>query len=337
MAAYIRWLRLGLNILLFLIMGFAAVYYETTIYIFRQAAGQWHIMRYALTIQEYTNSRMLSIQERDNLKLIDEIKKFSVNKLGYKNTGNFTTIYNQKNKPILWVVTASEKFSIQPYNWCFPITGCVSYKGFFSESLAVKEKNRLLALGFDAGIRSVSAWSTLGWLNDPLLSDQLSRNKGSFCNLLFHELFHATMYNAGKVDDNENVANFIADKATQLFLNSDSVALNQYLEQQKAYDVLSEILQSLTDNYRKELERVREHPHRLILKQEAILRVTRAIKQHPGISKEQKTRAAKEILNEQNAFFIDYLQYYSKQDSLENLFNNFYKGNLKLMVQSLSE
>ena len=337
MAAYIRWFRLGMNVLLFIILVTAAVFHDTTIYLCRQAAGQWHIMRNAIPVSDYVNSKKLSAHEQNNLRLIEDIKKFSVQQLGYKSTSNFTTIYDQQNKPVLWVVTAGEKYAISAYYWCFPVTGCVSYKGYFSENLAEKEKNRLAAMGYDADIRSVSAWSTLGWLNDPLLSQQLQRSKGSFCNLLFHELFHATMYDAGKVNDNENLANFIADKATQLFLKNDSSALISYLQKQNDSETLSELLHQMTVNYNHELTIISRQPNKEVLKQKALLNLVNQINQHPDLSDIQKTRTAQEMLNEQNAFFIDYLQYYSKQDSLEKLFNNFYKGNLKLMVQSLSE
>lgn len=337
MAAFFRYMRLMGSVFLMLVLVFAAINRETCIYLLRQAKGQWHILYHAQEIHEFSNQNHLSGNETENIRLITLIKNYSVDSLGYKPTGNFTKIYNQKNKPVLWVVTASEKFSLRAYEWQFLVIGSVSYKGFFKEELAEKEKNRFVLAGYDVGIRSVSAWSTLGWLNDPLLSNHLQKSKGSFCNLLFHELFHATMYHSGKVDDNENLANFIADKATRRFLKTDTIALNHYIRKQNVSQQLVFFLKEQTRYYSMLLDSIANFPNKNILKQKALVALVTQLKKHPSLPEHLKEQTAAEILTEQNAFFIDYKQYYSKQDSLENIFNNFYKGDLKNMVQSLSE
>src|ERR1700751_5858143 len=83
---------------------------------------------------------------------------------------------------------------------------------------------------YDADISEVSAWSTLGWLPDPVLSSMLMKSKGRMANLFFHELFHATYYAPSSVDVNENLANFIARKATFQFLKNDTTELNKFLK-----------------------------------------------------------------------------------------------------------
>jgi predicted aminopeptidase len=337
MAHLIRWIRLVLNILFFVITSIGVFNYPASIYLCRQGLGQLNILIGTESIESYTKTAALNDAELENLNLIEAIKRYSIDSLAYKETKNFTRVYNQNNKPVLWVITASSKYEINPYEWRFPLIGSVSYKGFFSEELAKKEFNKLSSAGFDVGIRTVSAWSTLGWLNDPLLSNQLSKSKGSFCNLLFHELFHATMFKAGQVEDNENLANFIADKATRLFLKEDSTALKNYISLQEETKVLMNILTKETREYKTFLETINNKPQKLILKQQALVRICNRILNQTSISESRRKAISAEILTEQNAFFIDYLQYYSKQDSLENVFNNFYKGNLKMMVQSLSE
>src|SRR6185369_16149701 len=105
-----------------------------------------------------------------------QIRKYTIDSLGYAPTNNFTCIYDQKNAVTLWVVTACGPFDLKPYEWDFPIVGRVSYKGFFKKNLAETEFNLFMSSGYDVDLRGVSAWSTLGWFSDPLLSSMLKRS-----------------------------------------------------------------------------------------------------------------------------------------------------------------
>ncbi len=333
---YLRYIRLFVNYLAFIALCVAIYNYELSIYLLRQAKGQLQVSSGTESFEDYRANTKLSKKESFNLRLIDEIKKFSVASLGYKPTDNFTTIYDQHNKPILWVITASEKYKLKAVEWKFPLIGNVSYKGFFNKELALKEKNKLQAAGYDVGIRSVSAWSTLGWFSDPLLSSHLNKSKGNFCNLLFHELFHATFFAASNINENENLANFIAHKATIQFLKKDTLALKEYLYDHDQREKLNKFLNANTKAYKLFLDSVLNHKNKLILKQKELIFLIKKLK-NEGIKKEKLVlMTEEEILLEQNAYFIDYMQYNSQQDSLENAFNKFYKGSIKNMVRSLA-
>ncbi len=333
---YVRFFRLVISYLLLFFFWIAAFNYPLSTYLLRQAKGQLKILMGTQSLDSYLKENKLSEHESKNLELISKIKQFSIDSLGYKSTTNFTRIYNQKNKPVLWVITASEKYKLSAYEWTFPLIGKVSYKGFFEEDLVLKEKNKLASMGYDIGIRSVSAWSTLGWLSDPLLSSHLKKKTGNFCNLLFHELFHATFYEADKINDNENLANFIAHKATIQFLKKDTLSLNEYLNDYNEREKLNRFLNRNTEYYKSYLDSIFSDPKRLFLKQKEILHLIKKLKKE-GIKKEKLLSITEEeILLEQNAYFIDYMQYNSKQDSLEKAFNKFYKGSIKIMVQSLN-
>lgn len=333
---YLRWIRLFLSYATFVLLSISVFNYELSIYLLRQAKGQLHVLRLRESFEDFKAKNKLSEHQLANLALVEHIKVYSVDSLGYKPTENFTNIYDQHGQPILWVVTASEKYSLKAVEWDFPVIGSVSYKGFFKEELVLKEKYKLQAQGYDVGLRSVSAWSTLGWFKDPLLSTHLNKTKGSFCNLLFHELFHATFYEAGRINDNENLANFIAHKATIQFLKNDTISLKQYLSDHTEWEKLVQFLHLNTKAYGSELTSISTKENRLILKQKQLYFLIKKLK-NAGIKKERiLTGASEEILLEQNAYFIDYMQYNSQQDSLEIAFNKFYKGSLKNMVQSLA-
>jgi predicted aminopeptidase len=330
-----KWARLFINFSVFLFFIALAFYHQTVIYLIYQATGQLTVLYNTQSIESYLNENKLNASETKNLELISHIKHYSVDSLGYKATNNYKTLVNQQKNAQLWVITASEPYQLKSYEWTFPIVGRVNYKGFFKKELAEAEFNHLRCLGYDVDLRTVSAWSTLGWLNDPILSDMLKRTKGGLCNLIFHELFHATYYASNAVDLNENLANFIAHKATQQFLNKDSIELKKY--NSTYYDRLLcnqffvEQTSYLTDYYKT----IHNQPNRYELKLKALQTIIDKLSKLELKNKARLVSIKKEILKTGNAYFIDFRQYNGMQDSLEKVFNKIYKGNIKKMVQDL--
>jgi predicted aminopeptidase len=311
--------------------------YRNGIYIFYQAKGQLHMLAHTTSFEVYRSAHPLDTAELKALDFINEIKSYSVDSLGYKPTKNFTAIYDQGTSPLLWVITASEKFRIKAYYWKFPIVGNVSYKGFFDEHKAMAEKYRLISSGYDVDLRSVSAWSTLGWFSDPVLSSMLSRSKGSLCNLIFHELFHATYYAPSSVDYNENLASFIAHKATLRFLTRDTLERNTYRDN---YNMNLSIERHMGIQ-RKQLFRFYDSiaafgtDKKNLLRLKEFVRITNSLNKLPLVSDKKLKGLKAHILDFKNAWFVDFEQYNGLQDSLENVFNKFYESDIRKMVQSL--
>jgi predicted aminopeptidase len=180
---------------------------------------------------------------KSRIRLIEEIKQFGYDSLGIKPSKNYTTFYDQKGKPILWVITASEKYKLEPYEWHFPVIGTFPYKGFFDSTRAVVEMDYLKSQGFDTDMGEVSAWSTLGYAKDPILSGMLNRSVGSLANLILHELTHGTLFVKNNLELNENLATFVGDLGAQRFLahkfGPDSRELKQYEFSKKYRDAYS--------------------------------------------------------------------------------------------------
>ncbi len=300
-----------------------------------QARGQLFILSGTIPLQEFEAAETLEPREKENLQLVEAIKRYSVDSLGYLPTDNFTSIYNQKHAPVLWVITACEPYAFKEYEWQFPLVGKVSYKGFFKKELAQKEYNHLAALGYDVDLRSVSAWSTLGWFSDPILSSMLGRSKAGFCNLLFHELFHATYYAPNAVTLNENLANFIAGKATQRFLRYDTAALKAYDQSNADETVFSNYMLRKKAGLENYYARIANKPNRYVLKLKALYEIADSVRLLPIVGKQRYQRRAADIGAFKNAYFVDFQQYESMQDSLENVFNKIYGGDLKKLVQDL--
>lgn len=330
-------LKITWNLLLWSLLCYLSVGYETTIYLFHQSKGQIALLLNTQSIDEYVSQNTLNPEQTQNLQLIEQIKKYSVDSIGYKPTKNFSTIYNQGKNPLLWVITASSKFKIEPYYWTFPIVGNVSYKGFFDKQKALVAKNKLICLDYDVDLRSVSAWSTLGWFSDPILSNMLNKSKGNLCNLIFHELFHATYYAESSVDYNENLASFVAHKATLNFLRNDTIELNSYLENYNDNKVVDEHMISEVKKLNTFYDSISsfEIIQKNNLKLKKIAQIANSLNALPLSDKERVKRMQNNIVEYKNAWFVDFGQYNSLQDSLEGVFNKFYQANLRKMVQSL--
>jgi len=332
----LRYLRLLASYGLFAIFVIAGFNYKVSVYVLRQAAGQLNILVNTQSIEEFALNKNLSEGEQENLDLIRQIKQYSVDSLGFNKTKSYKRIFDQGDNPVLWVITVCEPYELKSYEWKFPVIGTVSYKGFFRKELAVKEYNHFKAQGYDVELRSVSAWSTLGWLPDPILSSMLKRSKGSVCNLVFHELFHATYYAPNTVSFNENIASFIADKATIQYLANDTLALNEYLENQKTNKIFNDFLFRKADYLKIYYRQIRTRPDRNILKLRFINEVVDSIGTWP-VNEQRKKQWINRVSQHKNALFISYDQYDSMQDSLDKVFNKFYEGRLKKMVQDLKQ
>ncbi len=161
--------------------------------------------------------------------LVDSILHFA-HSIGLNSKGQYTKFYDTGGDPISWNVSAAPQNSLTPYIWHFPLVGGVPYKGFFNRSRAEREYNRLISEGYDVLLRPVSAYSTLGYLSDPLLSTMLSYPPHVLTDLILHELTHATMYAKGHADFNESVATFIGQEGARQFLRKFFGKENEHLQ-----------------------------------------------------------------------------------------------------------
>ncbi len=188
------------------------------VYGIRQGVGQLHIVNNARPIAEVLADTTFPDSLKPKLLLIQEIRKFAVDSLGINESDNYTEVYDQKGKPAMYVVTACDPYQMKPYEWHFPFLGKFTYKGYFSEQRAQKEEERLKEEGLDTELGTAKAWSTLGWFKDPILSEILHDEPGKIARLIIHELTHGTLYIKDSVEYNENLATFVGDQGSVLFL-----------------------------------------------------------------------------------------------------------------------
>jgi predicted aminopeptidase len=326
-------ITIALNTILLIIFCTMAWQHRVVIYLLRQGKGQLHVLMNAMPVEKFLAQEKVTQRQRENLALIPLIKKYSVDSLAYEPTSNFESVYDENGEPSLWVLTAARPYSLEPVTWRYPLVGEVTYKGFFDKHLAAREFVSL-SRNYDVSIRPVTAWSTLGWFSDPLMSNVLGGEKGSFCNLLFHELFHATWYAPGNVDLDENLADFVAGKATIRFLKNDTTAIKKFLVSKADNEIIRKFMKETSRSLVQFYDTIINRPDRSELKKQKFLEIARRLESLPCVNR-KKLRARVRELRSGNACFVDFSQYESLQDSLENVFNKIYRGNLKKMVRDL--
>ncbi len=146
---------------------------------------------------------------KDRLKGALAARRFAVTALGLPDNASYTS-YSELDRPfVVWNVFASPELSLKPVTHCFPVAGCVAYQGYYALERAQAEAERLQRQGAEAFVGGVSAYSTLGWFDDPLLSSMLRWDDERLAATIFHELSHQVVYVKGDTAFNESYSKFV--------------------------------------------------------------------------------------------------------------------------------
>ncbi|HXX93358.1 MAG TPA: aminopeptidase [Planctomycetota bacterium] len=190
------------------VLGWAALQTLGGCYLLRQGAGQLDILVHSRSVDEMLQDPSVPDSVKERLELIQEIREFGEREMDLRHSDNYTTYYDTSGRPITFIVTACAKDAFVPYTWWFPIVGEVPYKGFFSREDALDEARQLQEEGLDVSLGTASAYSTLGYFRDPILSTMLEYPDEELASLILHELTHGTIFLPGGADFNEGLANF---------------------------------------------------------------------------------------------------------------------------------
>lgn len=209
---------LTLKVLLLVLVASVLVSCETISYYGQAAKGQLSLLLDRKKITRLLEQDSLDEQTRHKLELVLSARDFAEKSL-YLPAGKSYLSYVELHRPyVLWNVFAAPEFSTEPVSWCYPIAGCVAYKGFFSEQMANVYGDKLKSDGFEVYSGGVDAYSTLGWFADPLTSSVLRRADHRLLVLLFHELSHQRIYAAGDTTFNESFATFVEQEGLRRWL-----------------------------------------------------------------------------------------------------------------------
>ncbi|MES2683445.1 MAG: aminopeptidase [Pseudomonadota bacterium] len=181
-----------------------------------------HVLRGGLSVLQAREpiDRIIADPRRDatlraRLKGVQAARQFAVKALALPDNDSYTE-YSELHRPfVVWNVFAAPELSLTAITHCFPIAGCVGYRGYYDQKLATSEAERLRAEGSETFVGGVSAYSTLGWFDDPVLSSMLRWDDERLAGTLFHELAHQIVYVQDDTAFNESFAQFVEMEGLQ--------------------------------------------------------------------------------------------------------------------------
>jgi predicted aminopeptidase len=189
-------------------------------YLLQSAQGQLSLMSKREPISGVIDKPGTPAALRAQLKSVTAIRRFASQELGLPDNGSYKKYADIGRPYVVWNVVAAPEFSVEPKRWCFPIVGCVAYRGYFVESRARRFAAGLHAKGFDVVVGGVAAYSTLGHFDDPILSSMVNWDDAELAAIIFHELTHQLLYVPNDASFNEALATTVEEEGVRRWLEA---------------------------------------------------------------------------------------------------------------------
>ena len=225
-ARYIHTTSLGV-VVLFALSGCTSCGYYL-----QAAGGQFEIWQRQQSIDRLLAQHDLPAALRSKLELVVKARQFAASQLALPDHGSYHSYADIGRDYVVWNVIAAPELSLTAHPSCYPMLGCLDYRGFFKQANARLYATTLQARGFDTFVGGVAAYSTLGWLHDPLLSSVLRWDSQRVVDTVFHELAHQRLYIAGDTTFNESFASAVAHAGMALWLGPQSPPYQRYVREQ---------------------------------------------------------------------------------------------------------
>ncbi len=231
-----------LRILLTVLLLGAVSGCDSVAFYVQAVSGQVSLLWHRQSIERLLQDPALDPALRQKLQIIQQATDYAEQKLGLSAEGSYDSYVELQRRHLVWNVFAAPEFSTQPVSWCFPIAGCVDYRGYFSETAALRYAGDLRTQGLDVYVGGVDAYSTLGWFNDPVPSTIIQRPDHQLVALIFHELAHQKLYLPGDTAFNESFASFVSQAGLRDWLDQQGQpelylqSMQDSLEQQRFID-----------------------------------------------------------------------------------------------------
>ena len=192
--------------------------------------GHAEIMAARRNVEKLIEARSTPEPLRAQMKSAAAIRRFATESLALPDNNSYRSYADIGRDYVTWAVFAAPEFSLTPRVWCFPVFGCVPYRGYFSRKSAIDTALELKEEGLDVHVSGVTAYSTLGWSSDPLLSTMFLHDKTYLAGLVFHELAHQRVYVNDDTPFNEAFAVAVETSGVRKWLKAtgDAAALRRY-------------------------------------------------------------------------------------------------------------
>lgn len=190
----------------------------TTTYLLQAAHGEWHVIHSRKPIVQVIDDPHTPEPMIRELAEVREARDFASRELKLPDNDSYRTYVKIDRPYVVWNVVAAPVLSVHPKQWCFPIAGCVAYRGYFSEQSARSFAARLKRAGYDVVVEGVPAYSTLGRLPDPVMSTMMRYGSDELAAMIFHELAHQLLYVRDDSRFNEAFAVTVEDEGLRRWL-----------------------------------------------------------------------------------------------------------------------
>jgi predicted aminopeptidase len=212
-------------------------------YVMQAATGQLGVSMRSRPIAEVAVDAEVPLQTRERLQLATEARAFAEQELALPQGRSFQRYADIDRPYALWNVVAAPEFSVDPLRWCFPIAGCVAYRGYFAEAAAHEYAGKLRRAGADVTVTGAATYSTLGHLSDPVLSTMVGWPESRLVGTIFHELAHERLYVAGDSAFSEAFASVVEEAGLRRWLVAQGragelAALDRRLQREREFAAL---------------------------------------------------------------------------------------------------
>ncbi len=197
---------------------------QSSLYYGQAARGQLSLIAKRQSIETLVKTDETPDALREQLEHILEFREFATTQLALPIGKSYSTYVDLEREHVVRNVFAAPEFSVTPKTWCYPIAGCASYRGYFSESAAEAYAHALEEQGFDVYVSGIDAYSTLGWFDDSVLSSFVHRPAPELASLIFHESAHQVLYVKGDTTFNESFATAVGREGLRRWLTSTNTA-----------------------------------------------------------------------------------------------------------------
>ena len=213
-------------------------------YLLQSVQGQLSLMSKREPITRVIDQASTPPALRAQLEAVASIRDFASRELGLPDNGSYRSYADVGRRYVVWNVVAAPEFSVDAKEWCYPIVGCVAYRGYFVEGRARRFAARLRGKGLDVTVGGVAAYSTLGHFNDPVLNTMMAWNDVELAAIIFHELTHQLLYVPNDSSFNEALATTVEEEGVRRWLRSQGrdADLAIHLLQQEHYVKVVDLL-----------------------------------------------------------------------------------------------
>ncbi len=227
-------------------------------YYVQSIKGHMAVMAQTRPIISLVDDPQTSREDRQRFLKVLEIRDFAVTELGLPDNGSYRHYADIGRPYVVWNVVAAPEFSLEPKQWCFPVAGCVAYRGYFDQAAAEDLAARLQGEGFDVNVYGVPAYSTLRWFDDPVLNTFLGVSDSRLAALLFHELAHQVVYLPGDSAFNEAFAKTVEIEGIRrwFYATASATEVQRFL----THEAQAEIFQNFLRETRRHLSELYRQP-----------------------------------------------------------------------------